>query len=224
MPGPEIDPDRFEEAIRAFRKRVPISEAEWERLTEAEREFAFKVSGAAQADLVNDVWEAIDRAIRDGTTLEDFKASVGDELEAAWGAADPSRLETIFRTNTMGAYNGGRHAILSHPEVRKARPYWRFDGVDDARQSEICAALDGTVRPADDPFWSAHTPPLHFNCRSVITPLSSEEAADEGIDDEAPDAEADDGFGAAPTVGSDWEPDPSDYPPGIAEILRDRLR
>ena len=53
--------------------------------------------------------------------------------------------------------------ILSHPEVRKARPYWRFDSAGDDRVTEICEALDGTIRPADDPFWHTHTPPLHFN-------------------------------------------------------------
>lgn len=226
MPSVSIsdDPEEYEEAIRAFRKRVPILDSQWDALTEAEREFAFKVSGVAQADLVNDAWEAIDRAIRDGTTLEDFKREVGTQLEAAWGGEDAGRLETIFRTNVLGAYNGGRHEILSHPEVRKARPYWRFDGVDDARQTEICAALDGTVRPADDPFWGSHSPPLHFNCRSIITPLSEDEAQDEGIDEEGPDVEPDEGFGRQPSVGGDWEPDLADYPPAIADILKSRLR
>lgn len=224
MPTVTDDPGRFEEAIRSFRKRVPITDAQWDRLTEAEREFAFKVSGVAQADLVTDAYEAIDRAIVDGTTLEDFKLEVGDALEAAWGGADPARLETIFRTNTQTAYNGGRHEVMSNPEVRKARPYLRFDGVDDARQTEICAALDGTIRPADDPFWDTHHPPLHFNCRSILTPLSAEEAGDEGVDEEPPEADADDGFGRVPTVGGDWDPETSEYPPAIANILRDRLK
>jgi SPP1 gp7 family putative phage head morphogenesis protein len=217
------DPDRFEEAIRQFRKRVPISDEAWEALTEAEREFAFKVSGVAQADLVSDAWVEIDRAISEGTTLDDFKAAVGDRLEEAWGGADPTRLETAFRTNTQSAYNAGRHEILDHPAVKKARPFLRFDGVDDARQSEICAALDGTVRPADDPFWDSHHPPLHFNCRSILTPLSDEEADDEGIDDKGPDVEPDEGFGSPPTVGGDWQPDPKDYPAPIADILRGKL-
>lgn len=227
MPSIEItaDPQHSEEAIRQFRKRVPMSDAQWAKLTEAEREFAFKVSGVAQADIVTDVWLAMDRAIRDGTTLEDFKAEIGGQLEAAWGVEDPARIETIFRTNALDAYNGGRHEILSHPEVKKARPYLRFDAVMDSRTSDLCDGLDGTVRPADDPFWHTHSPPLHFQCRSILTPLTDEEAADEGVDDEPPDPELqpDEGFGRPPTVGGDWEPKLSDYPPAIASILRERL-
>lgn len=213
------DPAEFEEAIKAFRRRVPMPDWKWDALSEAEKEFAFKVSGVAQADLATQAWEAVDRAIKDGTTLDDFKKQVGPQLEAAWGRENSARLETIFRTNALGAYNAGRHEILSHPEVRKARPFVRFDGVDDDRQSEICAALDGTIRPADDSFWHTHTPPLHFNCRSILVPLSEEEAQDEGVDDEAPEVGADEGFGKPPTVGGDWEPDTGDYPGPIGAQL-----
>jgi SPP1 gp7 family putative phage head morphogenesis protein len=226
MPSVDVtdDPAEFEEAVRAFRRRVPMPDWKWDALTQAEREFAFKVAGAAQADLATEAWEAMDRAIAEGTTLDAFKKQVGAQLEAAWGRKDPARLETIFRTNALGAYNAGRHEILSHPEVRKARPYLRFDGIDDDRQTEICAALDGTIRPADDPFWHTHSPPLHFQCRSVLVPLSEEEAEEEGIDTKGPDVDADDGFGKPPTVGGDWEPDPKDYPGPIGAQLEEKLQ
>jgi SPP1 gp7 family putative phage head morphogenesis protein len=218
------DPDKFQQAIKAFRKKVPMPETEWDLLDEAEREFAFKVGGVAQADVVTDVWLAIDKAIDEGTSLDEFKATVGDQLEAAWGEADPARIETIFRTNTQTAYTHGRHEIFSHPQVKKARPYWRWDDVDDSREDDLCAGLHGVVLPADDPFWDTRHPPLHFNCRCIVTPLSVEEAEDEGIADDAPDVEADDGFGRAPSSTEEWEPDLSDYPEPIAKILGERLR
>lgn len=44
------------------------------------------------------------------------------------------------------------------------------------------------------------------NCRCVLVPLSAEEAGEEGIDEEAPDVEADEDFGEAPTKdGQDWD-------------------
>jgi SPP1 gp7 family putative phage head morphogenesis protein len=223
LPAISDDPADFDEAVRAFRKRVPMPDWQWDALTQAEREFAFKVSGVAQADLVTEAWEAIDRALTEGTTLEAFKLEVGGQLEAAWGRADPARLETIFRTNTQSAYNGGRHEILSHPEVKKARPFWRFDGAADARQCDDCDPLDGVILPADDPFWHTHQPPLHHQCRCVITPLSDEEADDEGVTEDVPNVEVDEGFGRPPSAGGDWEPDTTTYPEPIRAVIDDRL-
>lgn len=219
------DPERFDEAVDAFRKRVPMRDSEWRQLTQAERAYAFKVAEVAKADVIQDVFTAIDKAVEKGTTLDVFKEEVAGKLLSQWGGPRPGRLDTIFRTNVLGAYNEGRHAVFTAPAVKRARPYWRFDGVDDQRQSDICAAIDGTLLPADDPFWRTHTPGLHYNCRSTIIALSEEEAQEEGVDDEAPDAPAQDGFGAQPdTEGRDWEVDLSEYADEIAAELEERLK
>ncbi len=139
--GISDDPVKFEAAIKAFRKKVPMTEDEWSELEADELQFAFTVANVTQLDLVVDVYEAIDRAIENGTTLEDFKAEVGDSLASEWGGDDPNTLETIFRTNVQGAYNGGRHAAAD--EMRDTRPYWRMDVVSDSRTSEKL-----TIRPA----------------------------------------------------------------------------
>jgi SPP1 gp7 family putative phage head morphogenesis protein len=204
---------------------VPMTRAEWNKLTQGQREHAFMVSEVATADIVTEVWEALDSAIAKGTTLEEFKAEIGPRLLEHWGGDKPGRIETIFRTNVMSAYNGGRHEMISAPTVRKFRPFLRFDGIDDDSQTEICKAAEGVVLPADDPWWASHTPPLHFNCRSVVTPLAPDEAEDEGIDDEPPDQESAEGFGVPPsTDGPDWTPDLIGYPAEIRKTLEERLK
>jgi SPP1 gp7 family putative phage head morphogenesis protein len=219
-PPPPPDPDRFDQAVEAWRRKVPMPEKDWRQLTLEERQHAFTVSGVAQARLVDDVYEALGRAIEEGSTLEDFQADVGDALEEAWGGEDSPRLEMLFRTGIMQSYNEGRQAVFDHPEVKKARPFRRYDGVGDARACDICDPLDGTVLPADDPFWQSHQPPLHPSCRCIVTALDPDEADDEGIDDGAPDAEDPaDGFG----VPVDFEPDYESFSPAIAAALRDKL-
>jgi hypothetical protein len=172
-PQPPPDVDKFEEAIRAFRRRVPISDAVYAALTEAERAYAFKVAGIAQARQVQEVFDAIDRAIEHGTTLDDFKAEVGGTLAEAWGGEDAPRVERVFRTEVLRSYSEGREEIHSAPAVREAFPYTRFDAVGDARSDEcdICEPLDGTILRADDPFWAAHQLPLHPNCFPGETPV-----------------------------------------------------
>lgn len=217
-------PDRFDEAIAWHRRRVPLTDAEWQSLQQKSHDRAFKVAGVQQAQVAQAVFDDIDRAIRDGTTLDDFKAAAGAKLAEAWGGEDAHRVETVFRTNVLHSYNAGRTTVFRHPAVKEARPYLRFDATEDSRTSEICDELDGTVLPADDPFWARHTPPLHYNCRSQLTPLDREEAADEGIDDGPPDtgdAEVDEGFGR-PTA--EYEPDTSGFDPEIRRILEARLR
>lgn len=213
------DPVKFEEAIRAIRRRVPMSDEAWELLELAEREFAFTVADVAQLDIVTDVYESITRAVENGTTLEDFKAEVGEKLEAAWGEDDPARVETIFRTNVQSAYNAGRHEAAQ--AVKQDRPFWRYECVVDSRTSEICRPCDGVVLEADDPWWRTHYPPLHPNCRCVATTLTREQAEAEGITSTPPRTEAADGFGAAPSGGggADWEPDPNDYPDALADEM-----
>lgn len=164
-PAPSADPAHFEEAVRAFRRKDPITSDELDILDAAERERSFWVSGVAEADVVQQVYDAIDDALEQGLPLADFRAQVEDSLMEAWGFADSPRIETIFRTNVMNAQNAGRYEIMTAPEVKDARPFWRLDVVDDDRQSDICADFDGDpiILPADDPFWDKHHPPLHFN-------------------------------------------------------------
>jgi len=223
--GIPADPNQFTEAIQKFRARVPMKREEWDKLNKGQKQFAGTVSEVTLADLITEVFDSLASALEQGTTFETFKADAGAKLVEHWGADKPGRLETIFRTNLLTAYNGGRHAVISAPSVRQFRPYLRFDGIDDDAQTEVCHDNDGTVLAADDPAWENRTPPLHFNCRSVVTPLSADEAADEGIDDEPPDSEPDEGFGSPPPIdGPDWEPDLQDYPEEIRDTLEERLK
>jgi SPP1 gp7 family putative phage head morphogenesis protein len=223
--GIPADPARFEEAIEKFRDRVPMKRGEWEKLEEGQKEHAFFVSEVSLAELVNEAYEAVGKALEEGTGLAEFKATAGASLIEHWGGEKPGRLETILRTNVMTAYSGGRHAVMSAPAMKKARPFRRFDGIDDDRQTEICASLDGKVYAADDPIWLSRTPPLHFNCRSILTPLSETEAAEEDVEDELPPSAPQAGFGSPPALdGPDWEPDVTKYPEEIQAELAARLK
>lgn len=210
------DPVAFAEAIAWFRKRVPMTRAERDRLTDEARLRAFWVSHVAKADLVHQAWTAIDKALSKGTSLEDFKKEVGESLRAAWAGSvkDPAwRLETIFRTNIQHAYAAGRHHQATAPEVLADRPVWMFDAILDGRETPICEACDGTKLPADHSWWRTHTPPLHHNCRSSVITLTEEQA---GELSKAPKAQAQDGFGNAPRDDDAWRPGHDRYPEQLA--------
>jgi SPP1 gp7 family putative phage head morphogenesis protein len=202
----------FDEAIGWFRDRVPMTRADWDQMGATARRKAFTVAGVAQLDLVAETHKAIDRAVANGTTLEDFKKEIGGKLESAWGGtvADPgNRLETIFRNGTQTAYNSGRYLQATSEPVLRRRPYWRFVSILDARTSDICRPLDGKVVAASDPWWRSHLAPLHHRCRSTFETLTEAQAKRAGIDADPPKVKAQEGFGHDPTV--EWAPDPGKY-------------
>lgn len=225
MLGISDDPVRFEEAIKAIRRRVPMTDDAFSALKMEELEFAFTVADVAELDMVVDVYEAIQKAVADGETLNDFKARVGEQLETAWGGEDPARVEQIFRTNTMSSYNTGRFEAATHPDVMDARPYWRFDGPNDSRTTkDICLPCIGVILPADHPWWRTHYGNLHHNCRHRVSSLTKAQAEREGITRSPPDVKVPDGFGRIPSsAAAKWEPASDEYPEDFRAALDDRL-
>lgn len=217
-PGIPVDPSKFHQAIAAMRKKSPVSNDEWDRLAQDEQDRSIKVGAMAQGDLVQDVFDALDRAVSEGTTFEDFKVQVGVDLEDSWGGEDSPRLETIFRTNVLGAYNEGREQIFNDPEVKEARPFWRWELIDDGSQSkdDPCLECEDVVLPADDPWWDEHPRPLHPNCRCTFTAITAEEAGESGETEDPP--------AAASGLDEEWDPDPGRFDPSIRNIVEQRLR
>lgn len=217
------EPWRWREAIDNISERTPVTREVWDALEEAARLRAFTVSGLASVALVSEVHEAITRAVAEGTTLAEFKAAVGPALEAAWGKANAPRLETIFRTNVQTAYNAARHAEMSRPAVRAARPFWRFVSILDGRTTETCAPLNNVVRPVNDPFWQTSWPPLHFNCRSTVVSLSRSQAAEAGGVSELPEAAPPGrGFGASPNLVGEQLAPSDRAPPAVTAAYQQR--
>lgn len=213
----------FEEALEWFRSKTPMTGKAYKALSARAKRKAFGVSGVANLRMSTDVWEALDRAISHGTTLEQFKQEMSLSLEAAWGgsvANPPWRMETIFRTNLQHAYGAGRYQQLTEPGVANLRPYWQLQAVMDKRTTmEICAKLDGAVVEANAPWWRTHTPPLHYNCRTVLVGLSAKAGEAAGGAPSGPSVAAQEGFGLAPDRG-EWSPDVDAYPAPLRRAFR----
>lgn len=219
------DPGRvpLAEAIEWFRARVPITPAGWRRLRTEARRRAFTVSRVASLDVILDVWRAIDQAVSQGTSLEEFQRAVTDKLERAWGGTvqNPGhRIETIYRTNVQSAYSAGRWQQQTDPDVLAARPYWMYDALLDSRTSALCRGLHGTILPADHDFWKTRYPPNHHGCRSGVRSLTEAGMRRRGGVSAAPPALAPlKGFDSLPSAG-DWQPDLSKYPPKAVAAYR----
>ena len=216
------DPERYQEALDWFLKKNHVPADIAKELEARAKRRAFWVSGAGELRLYSDVFDEIEHALANGTSLGEFKKAVKAKLEAAWAGSvkNPGhRVELIYRNNVQAAYAAGRWHQLQHPALVKYRPFLMYDAVLDARTSEICQACNKTTLPRDDPWWDGHTPPLHHACRSSVRALTKRQGERQGVTGSPPtiDGEvvaAQDGFGATPT-DIEWQPQADQYPPAL---------
>jgi SPP1 gp7 family putative phage head morphogenesis protein len=173
-----LSSEPFDEALKFFQAKVPMTEAEFYRIARQARVRAFTVADMASLDALKDIQDSLAKAIETGQSMGDWKKSVKDIL-SQWDVSG-WRAETIYRTNLQTSYQVGRYEQMTDPDVLEMRPYWRYVAVMDEKTRPTHAALHGKVFPADDPFWDTWYPPNGFNCRCTVQTLSPAEVEREG--------------------------------------------
>jgi uncharacterized protein with gpF-like domain len=216
----ETTPDPVDptDAIHFFRSKVSLTDDEFQALVERNHRKAFTVAGIADIDVLVDVRDSLDQALAQGIDFRDWKETIGEMLENAWGGtvANPGwRLETIFRTNLQSSYAAGRYEQAK--ATREDRPYMMLLDVPDKDQCEDCLAISEAIGGKAIPFdeWDDELPPYHFQCRDTVVTLSEAEAIEQGLLEEMPDLDEyiDDGFMGPP---DSYEPNSDEYPDDFA--------
>jgi SPP1 gp7 family putative phage head morphogenesis protein len=214
----------FEDALKYFRAKLPLTEKEFYALEAAARARAFTVANVATLDIVQAIYNSLLKAIETGATMEEFRQEVNEFIrDEGYTGLTPYRADNIFRTNIQTAYNVGRYAQQTLPSVTEARPIWIYDAVNDSRTRPAHLAMDGVARRYDDPFWDTWYPPNGFRCRCSVRTASEGEAERKGIAVETGDAPAErrtpDGQRVAapwPDLGFDTNPAKSGWRPDLA--------
>jgi len=207
-----------EEAMAYWRERLPLTQDELLRIAEAHRIRAFTVAGVTSLQFIQAIWEAIDQAIAEGITMQEFAERVTAVAEKrGFTGLAPHHLDTVFLNNVSSAYMAGRYRQMRHPRTLEKRPIWVYDAVNDSRTRPSHAALDGIARRADDPFWRVYYPPNGHRCRCDVINLTPQEAerlgiqVGEGVPTDV--AGPDPGWDLDPADAFDhWEPDLTGLP------------
>lgn len=182
----DLKPLPMEDAIRYWMDKYLLSPGRYAQLSDEAKVRAFAVSGIAKGEELETVFNALQRALKEGTTFEDFKRDAAAVFERrGWTGKAAWRVETIFRTNIQTAYSVGRYKEMM--AVVKDRPYWQYSAVNDSRTRPTHAALNGKVFPADHPFWNTWYPPNGFNCRCGVVSLSQDDVDTEKLPVETED-------------------------------------
>jgi len=155
----------------------------------------FFITGVDDA-LTKQAAEVLADAFDKGEPLEETIANLEDLFTPYVGGSvkeevvEPWRLETIIRTNATDAFNAGRLA-----QARENLDYlsgFEYSAVIDQRTTDVCQFLDGKVFEVNSPYLDTLRPPRHYNCRSVLVPLTPDiDIADEDVltDEDAREAQ-----------------------------------
>lgn len=207
----------FPEQIEAIRKRTGrlIPTKTWRDVDRNAHDRGFMVAGATSADLLADFARTIDKVISEGKSIEWFRNNFDEFVgRAGWeyNGERNWRTRVIYRTNVATTYATGRLAQLRDPKLQEAAPFWlyRHGGSADPRPEHL--EWDGTVLPADDPWWDTHYPPNDWGCSCYVTAVSRETAERLGGKFERPTT-------GAPGEGWDYQPGA-----GVADDIRNTLR
>lgn len=184
-PLPRLDPA---EAIAFFRAKGWEIAFDWRDVWAEENIRAFTVAKAMSRDLLEDIRGAVDTALAEGQTLQQFAKELAPRLFAKgwWGKklmtdpatgeqkvvqlGSPARLRTIYETNLRTSYMAGRWQRIERSKA--LFPFIRYVSVMDGREREQHHAWHGTILPVDDPWWDTHFPPCGWGCRCDGQPIN----------------------------------------------------
>jgi len=196
-----------EKAIEYLKSKGYAFSWDWQDIYQEAQAKSFTVAKAMREDILNDIRAEVEKAIKDGTTLNDFKKTLEPTLKAKgwWGKmpakdvpgfnpatggdpnaivqlGSPYRLKTIYNTNIQTAYMAGRERGME--EVRDARPWWMYIAVMDSRTRPSHAAMNGKIFRWNDPFWDKFYPPNDWGCRCRVVSVSGSEMQRDGLESE----------------------------------------
>lgn len=163
----------FREQIEFFRRKLNVPTRSWTDIYLHEHDWSFVVAGANRDAIVSDFRAAVDKAIADGMTLEQFRKAF-DRIVATHGwdynGGRDWRSRVIYETNLATSGAAGRWEQL------QSAPYWQYvhqDWVEHPRP--LHQAWNGLVLARDDPWWLIHFPPNGWGCHCLIRGLWEED-------------------------------------------------
>lgn len=164
-----MDKFTFEKQAQYFEKKLNLPTNTYLDIMGKEHDYFFVVAGANRNEILNGLREAVDNAILNGGTLEEFRKDFDKNVEKTgwqYNGGRNWRTRIIYDTNVYGAYNRGR--LEQHLELKDVMPYWEYIHNDNAHPRPQHVAWDGKILRADDPWWKYHYPVKAYRCHCTV--------------------------------------------------------
>ncbi|WP_439235155.1 phage head morphogenesis protein [Lonepinella koalarum] len=159
----------FEQQAKFFEKKLNLKTDSYLDVLGEEHDYFFMVAGANRNEVLIAFRQAVDAAIENGETLEQFRSRF-DEIVASTGwdynGGRNWRSRIIYDTNVYGSYNRGR--LMQHLELAEAMPYWEYQHNECLHPRPEHEDWDGLVLRYDDPWWQYHYPIKAYGCHCTV--------------------------------------------------------
>jgi hypothetical protein len=175
----------FQEQIDFFNQKNPLPSNYYDDILKSAHDRAFIVAGAAKADLLNDLHNAVKQTINDSKTIDWFRGQFDSIVKkhgwTGWTGENSAagvawRTRVIYQTNLSTSYAAGRWAQLNDPDLLKVRPNWKYIHNDSVvHPRELHKSWNGVVLPHDHPWWLTHFCPNGWGCRCRIMAVRATE-------------------------------------------------
>lgn len=230
----------FNEAIKYFSdKGIMLSPDSWRDLWQQAHARAFTVAQATKMDVLAGIRDEVEKAVKTGQSLGQFKKDLRQTLERkGWFAPKGERaeiempdgtvrkrltawrVENVYKTNLQTAYSVGRYKQMMASAIRI---YWQYMAIMDAVTRPEHGAQHGKVYHRDHPFWNQWFPPNGFGCRCYVKTISGRQMKQRNLTEETQGVKEkpDEGWRYNPgKAGLDaWKPDLEGY----KKEARDRI-
>lgn len=202
MPKYQYDNVPSKDAINYLKNKGIKPSYNYKEVWQNEHAFAFTVAKATEIDILNDIREAVETALAEGKTLEQFKKELTPLLveKGWWGEKEvinpktgvkelvqlgcPRRLKTIYNTNLKTARMAGKWERAQR--TKKELPYFMYTLGPSKEHRKEHAKWKGLILPIDDPFWNKHMPPNGWGCKCSVRQITETEAKRRGGVSKAP--------------------------------------
>jgi SPP1 gp7 family putative phage head morphogenesis protein len=136
----------------------------------------FTTAATTNQELLKNIQYSLINGLGAGKTIDDMMVGVSTIISDY----AESNLEALVRTNLTDAYNQGRLEAFNQSDgfVKGVR----FEAIIDDRTTPICRLLDGIVVSLGDPRLDLVTPPIWYNCRSVLSPVTIYDDVEPNLD------------------------------------------
>ncbi|MEI8128363.1 MAG: phage minor head protein [bacterium] len=184
-------------AIKHFKNKNNKLSWDWHEVWQSAHQKTFTVAKLVKEDVLQDIRDALDKALADGQTFQQFQKELKPTLQKKgwWGEqfvgdsegniehvqmGSLSRLKTIYQVNMQTSYMVGRYR--TQLDNADNRPYWQYVAVMDKRTRPEHAELNERTFRYDDPFWDSFYPPNGWRCRCRVRALSKDDLNDSTAD------------------------------------------